>query len=70
MNDNTLTEVEEVRLSIILIILLFAFFGLLMIVSAIGMHERDSWMTRLILFVIGLCCMGLGGYLFYVYVFA
>ncbi|MGO4955092.1 hypothetical protein PSR59_01580 [Ligilactobacillus ruminis] len=43
---------------------------MLMIVSAIGMHERDSWMTRLILFVIGLCCLGLGGYLFYVYVFA
>ncbi|WP_334117176.1 hypothetical protein [Ligilactobacillus sp.] len=58
------------RLSIILIILLFALFGLLMIVSAIGMHERDSWMTRFILFVIGLCCLGLGGYLFYVYVFA
>lgn len=61
---------KEVRLSIILIILLFAFFGLLMVVSAIGMHERDSWMTRFILFVVGLGCLGLGGYLFYTYVFA
>ncbi|SEM61273.1 hypothetical protein SAMN05216431_10563 [Ligilactobacillus sp. WC1T17] len=58
------------RLSIVLIILLFAFFGLLMIVSAVGMHERDSWVTRIILFIVGVGCLILGGYLFYIYVLA
>lgn len=56
------------RLSIILIILLLCLLGLLMIVSAAGMKEKDAFAVRLLFFVLGTFCIVIGLYvLFYIY---
>ncbi|HAB50098.1 MAG TPA: hypothetical protein DCE17_06620 [Lactobacillus sp.] len=51
------------RLSTTLIILLVCLFGLLMIISAVNMHEKESIIMKAILFVIGVLALMVGGYL-------
>lgn len=51
------------RLSTTLIILLVCLFGLLMIISAVNMRERESFMIKWILFVIGVIALLVGSYL-------
>lgn len=51
------------RLSTTLIILLVCLFGLLMIISAVNMRERESFMIKWILFVIGVIALFVGSYL-------
>lgn len=51
------------RLSTTLIILLVCLFGLLMIISAVNMRERESFMIKWILFVIGVISLLVGSYL-------
>ncbi len=53
------------RLSIILIILLLCLVGLLMIIAASNMKEKDALAVRLILFVLGFLCMATGLYVMF-----
>ncbi|MCR1902088.1 hypothetical protein [Ligilactobacillus apodemi] len=50
-------------LSTTLVILLICLFGLLMILSAVNMHEKSSLIMRGILFMVGLLCVLVGIYL-------
>ena len=51
------------RLSTTLISMLVGVFGLLMIISAVNMHEKESIIMKVILFVIGVLALLVGGYL-------
>lgn len=53
------------RLSIILIILLLCLVGLLMVVSAAGMKEKDAFAVRLLLYALGLICIAIGLYVLF-----
>ncbi|KRM74464.1 hypothetical protein FC48_GL000375 [Ligilactobacillus murinus DSM 20452 = NBRC 14221] len=43
--------------------MLVCLFGLLMIISAVNMHEKESIIMKVILFVIGVLALLVGGYL-------
>ena len=49
------------RLSTTLIILLVCLVGLLMIISAVNMHEKESIIMKAILFFIGVFALIVGG---------
>lgn len=55
----------KVRLSIILIILLLCLVGLLMVISAVGMKEKDAFAVRILFFVLGIVCIIIGLYILF-----
>ncbi|MCP0886703.1 hypothetical protein LB941_05045 [Ligilactobacillus sp. WILCCON 0076] len=51
------------RVSKTLIIMLLFVVGVLMIYGALTMKARDTWLTRILIILLGLACVGSSGYL-------